>query len=324
MKAVLCKRFGGPENLILEEVPSLEPDEGEVVVAVKAAGLNFPDTLIIQGKYQFQPELPFSPGGEVAGVVKSVGGGVQNLKVGDRVMAGTSWGGFAEEVRARATNTFVIPDPMAFEEAAASLMTYATTIHALKDRASLQLGETVLVLGAAGGIGVAAIQLAKLMGAKVIAAASTDEKLDFCQSIGADEVVNYRSEDLKSRIKELTNARGVDVVVDPVGGEYTEAAFRAIARFGRYLVVGFASGSIPRLPFNLPLLKSASIVGVFWGGLFRSDPGQNRQNVDQLLKWFASGQLKTVIYKKMKLEEYEKAMKLLLNQEVRGKIVLVT
>ncbi|MCV9385222.1 NADPH:quinone oxidoreductase family protein [Reichenbachiella ulvae] len=323
MKAVLCKSFGGPENLVIEEVEDLTPEEGQVIISVKAAGLNFPDTLIIQGKYQFQPDLPFSPGGEVAGVVKSVGTGVEGLKPGDRVMSGTSWGGLAEEVRARASNTFIIPEQMSYEQAAASLMTYATSIHALKDRGQLKAGETVMVLGAGGGIGVASIQLAKLMGAKVIACASTDEKLDFCRSIGADHTINYKKEDLKSRAKEITDGQGVDVIVDPVGGDYAEAAFRSIARFGRYLVVGFASGQIPRLPFNLPLLKSASIVGVFWGSLFRNDVNQNRENVAQLLEWFESGELESVIYHSYPLDQYEAAMKALLNQEVKGKIVLI-
>ncbi|MBU2914909.1 NADPH:quinone oxidoreductase family protein [Reichenbachiella agariperforans] len=324
MKAVLCSTHGGAELLKLEEVPSPVPEANEVIISVKACGLNFPDNLIIRGKYQFQPDFPFSPGGEVSGLVKSVGAKVTSLQVGDRVMAGTSWGGLAEEVRSLATNAFKIPKEMAFESAAASLMTYGTSYHALFDRAQLQPGETVLVLGAAGGIGVSAIQLAKLHGATVIACASTDEKLELCKAVGADHVINYTSTDIKATVKEITKGTGVDVVVDPVGGDFAEPAFRSIARFGRYLVVGFAAGEIPKLPLNLPLLKSASIVGVFWGSFFRNNPERNAQNVDQLIKWFASGQLKPVIDRVFELKDYEQALNLLRDKVVKGKIVLVT
>ncbi|UXP32192.1 NADPH:quinone oxidoreductase family protein [Reichenbachiella agarivorans] len=323
MKAVICRNYGSPDLLTLEDMPSLTPEPNEVIVDVKACGLNFPDTLIIQGKYQFQPEFPFSPGGEVAGTVKSIGSEVKHLCVGDRVMAGTSWGGMAQEARSLASNAFKIPDSMSFESAAGSLMTYATAYHALVDRAAIKSGETVLVLGAAGGIGVASIQIAKILGCHVIACASTDDKLDFCSQLGADETVNYMSEDLKTRVKEITNGQGADVIVDPVGGRFAEPAFRSIARFGRYLVVGFASGEIPSIAWNLPLLKSASIVGVFWGSFFRNNPEDNAQNVAQLLRWFDDGQMSTQLYQVYPLSAFKEALDCLTNKEVKGKIVLL-
>ncbi len=322
MKALLCVKHGNPEDLLIQEVDSPKPGKGEVIISVKACGLNFPDTLIIQGKYQFQPELPFSPGGEVAGVVKEVGENVTHLKAGDRVVSGTSWGGLAEEVLGKASNTYVIPDEMPFDQAAASLMTYGTSYHALVDRAQIKSGETMLVLGAAGGVGTAAIQIGKLLGAKVIAAASTNEKLEYCKSLGADDTINYTTEDLKTRTKELTAGRGVDVVFDPVGGDLTEQAFRTCAWGGRHLVVGFALGEIPKIPLNLPLLKSASLTGVFWGGFFRNYPDENRKNIEQLMGWFASGQLQAQIHKTYSLEETADAMKELLERKVRGKVVI--
>ena len=321
MKALLCTAYGAPEKLKLTEVDDLTPDAGEVIIEVHAAGLNYPDTLIIRGLYQFQPDLPFSPGGEVAGIVKSVGAGVSTVRVGDRVMAGTSWGGFAEEARAMASNTFVIPDEMSFEIAAASCMTYGTSYHALVDRASIKSQETILVLGASGGVGTAAIQIAKVLGARVIAAASTDDKLDYCRSVGADDVINYSKESIKARTKELTWDRGVDVVFDPVGGQLAEPAFRAIAKGGRYLVVGFAGGAIPAIPWNLPLLKSAAIVGVFWGGFFRSEPEANRKNFEVLVDWFVAGKLSSKLHKTCSLEEIPEAMNELLSRQVKGKMV---
>ena len=323
MKALLCEKFGSPEDLVIKEVPSLEPGDDQVIIDVKACGLNFPDTLIIQGKYQFQPELPFSPGGEVSGIVKKVGKKVENLKMGDRVMSGTSWGGFAEEAAAWASNTFVIPDDMPFDLAAGSIMTYGTSYHALVDRAKIQKSETLLVLGAAGGVGTAAIQIGKLLGATVIAAASSEEKLEYCKKLGADLTISYSTENLKDRIKELTGGRGVDVVFDPVGGNHTEQAFRACAWGGRHLVVGFAEGQIPKISLNLPLLKSASVVGVFWGGFFRNYPDQNRKNIEQLLEWFQSGRLEAQIHKKYPLEETARAMQELLDRKVRGKAILL-
>ncbi|PIB34843.1 NADPH:quinone oxidoreductase [Reichenbachiella sp. 5M10] len=324
MKAVLCKEYGGPERLVLEDVPSLVPKPNEVIIGVKACGLNFPDNLIIQGKYQFQPEFPFSPGGEVAGVVIAQGEDVRHVQEGDHVVAGTSWGGLAEEARSLASNVYKIPDNLEMEQAAGCLMTYGTAYHALVDRANLQAGESVLVLGASGGIGSASIQLAKLLGARVVACASTEDKLAYCRSLGADEVIHYTEVDLKTRIKELTDGKGVDIVVDPVGGKYTEEAFRGIARFGRYLVVGFAAGQIPKISLNLPLLKSASLVGVFWGSFFRNNPEENRKNVSQLMQWFGEGKLEVPIDKVFPLANFEMALNTLANKEVKGKIVLVT
>ncbi|MEQ6119415.1 NADPH:quinone oxidoreductase family protein [Reichenbachiella sp. MALMAid0571] len=323
MKAVLCKSYGKPETLVIEETDSPTPGKGEVIITVKACGLNFPDTLIIEGKYQFKPEMPFSPGGEVAGIVKEVGEGVSHLKPGDKVMSGTGWGGFAEEVKAMASNVFPIPPKMDFVTAASSMMTYGTSYHALVNRAELKSGETLLVLGAAGGVGTAAIQIAKNIGATVIAAASSDEKLEYCKSIGADFTINYSKEDLKERGKELTNGKGVDVIYDPVGDKYTEPALRTIAWKGRYLVVGFAAGDIPKIPLNLPLLKGCQIVGVFWGGFFRNEPQKNAENFMTIARWFAEGKLIPQIHAQYPLEKVAEAMNALTNKEVMGKVVLV-
>lgn len=265
MKAIRCKAYGPPSSLILEEMESLHPKANEVVVQVKACGINYPDTLIIQGLYQFKPELPFTPGSDFAGVIKSVGSGVKHLAIGDAIFGFVTFGALAEEVVVPANACFQKPGKMDFSIAASFMIAYGTSYHALKDRAKLQEGETLLVLGASGGVGLAAVELGKLMGAKVIAAASTDEKLALCREYGADLTINYSKEDLKLAIKELTNGTGVDVVYDPVGGDYSEAAFRGIAWAGRYLVVGFAAGNIPKIPLNLPLLKGASLVGVFGG-----------------------------------------------------------
>ncbi|UXX78951.1 NADPH:quinone oxidoreductase family protein [Reichenbachiella carrageenanivorans] len=323
MKAVLCESYGPPENLVVKETESLVPDIGEVIISVKASGLNFPDTLIIEGKYQFQPEMPFSPGGEVAGVIKSVGEGVPHLQVGDRVMAGTGWGGFAEEVRGKATNVFPLPDSIDFVQAAATMMTFGTSYHALVNRAQLQTGETLLVLGAAGGVGTAAIQIGKALGATVIAAASTDEKLAYCQSIGADLTINYSKEDLKEQAKALTNGKGVDVIYDPVGDRFAEPALRAIAWKGRYLVVGFAAGEIPKIPMNLPLLKGCSIVGVFWGGFFRNEPQENADNFKTIVQWLEEGKVHAQVYQQYPLEKVAEAMHELKLKKVKGKIVFV-
>ncbi len=323
MKAVLCKAYGKPETLTIEEVASPRAGKGEVIITVKACGLNFPDTLIIEGKYQFQPEMPFSPGGEVAGVVKEIGEGVTHLQVGDRVMSGTGWGGFAEEVKAMATNVFPLPEGMDFVTAASSMMTYGTSYHALVNRAALQPGETLMVMGAAGGVGTAAIQIGKALGARVIAAASTDEKLAYCQSIGADLTLNYTTEDLKARGKELTEGKGIDVIYDPIGDRYTEPALRAIAWKGRYLVVGFAAGDIPKIPLNLPLLKGCQIVGVFWGGFFRKEPQKNAENFQTIARWLAEGKLKPHIHAQYPLEEVVSAMYAMTRKEIMGKAVLV-
>jgi NADPH:quinone reductase len=324
MKAVLCKELGPPEKLVVEQVPSPRPGKGQVVVSVKAAGVNFPDTLIIQGKYQFKPELPFSPGGEVAGVIKEVGEGVTRLKPGDRVIAASTYGGFAEEMAADADKVIVMPDAMEFVPASAFVLTYGTSYHALKDRAQLQSGETLLVLGASGGVGLAAVQIGKAIGARVIAAASSDAKLQVCRENGADELINYASEDLRSRVKAITAGRGVDVVYDPVGGPYSEPALRDMAWKGRFLVVGFAAGDIPKVPLNLPLLKGCSIVGVFWGAFTRTEPDNNRRNNEELMQLYLAGKIKPHIHATYPLERAAEALNEVLYKRVSGKVVLTT
>lgn len=278
MKAMRIHRHGPPESLTVDEVPSPEPGKGQVLVSVHASAVNFPDTLIIENKYQFKPELPFAPGGEVAGTIKSVGEGVNGFEVGDRVIAVCGWGGYAEEVLTTVDKLVRLPQGIDMEAAAALVITYGTSHYALQDRAAIQPGETLLVLGAAGGTGVSAIELGKLMGAKVIAAASSDEKLALCKARGADETINYATEDLRQRVKALTGGRGVDVVYDPVGGAYAEPALRSMAWRGRYLVIGFTTGEIPKLPLNLVLLKGCSIVGVFYGGFAQAEPARHRQD----------------------------------------------
>ena len=322
MRAVLCKAYGPPESLVVEDVASPTPGPGELVVAVKAAGVNFPDVLIIQNKYQVKPPLPFSPGSELAGVVKQVGDGVTHMKAGDRVMAITGYGAFAEEVKTDARRVLPIPDGMDFVSAAAFGLTYATSDHALRDRAALKLGETVLVLGAAGGVGLAAIDIAKALGARVIACASSDDKLAVCRQHGADEAINYATEDLRDRIKALTDGRGADVVYDPVGGPYTEPALRSIAWRGRLLVVGFAAGEIPKIPLNLTLLKGCSIVGVYWGDFARREPERFADAMRQLGRWFAEGKLKPHVSRTFPLERAADALTLMANRQVKGKVVL--
>lgn len=323
MKAVLCKKLGPPETLVVEDVPSLTPQPGQVVVSVKAAGVNFPDTLIIQGKYQFKPEPPFSPGGEAAGIVKAVGEGVTNVKPGDRVIAAATWGGFAEEMVADADRLVPMPDGMDFVPASAFILTYGTSYHALKDRANLQPGETLLVLGASGGVGLAAVQLGKAMGAHVIAAASSDAKLDVAKRNGASEVINYGTEDLRSRVKQITGGKGVDVIYDPVGGPYSEPALRDMAWNGRYLVVGFAAGEIPKIPLNLALLKGCAIVGVFWGAFTRNEPERNRRNNQELLEMFMQGKVAPHIHATYPLDRAAEALNEVLYKRVSGKVVLV-
>ena len=323
MKAVLCKSFGPIDNLTVEEIPDLKPSKNEVVIDVKACGLNFPDTLIVQGKYQFKPDFPFSPGGEISGVIKAVGKEVTHLTVGDKVIYGSIFGGFAQEVKAKANEVFKMPPTMDFKTAASSLLTYGTSFYALVNRAHLQPNETVLVLGAAGGVGTAAIQIAKVLGAKVIAAASTDEKLEFCKLNGADFTINYSKEDIKKRVMEFTNGKGVNVIYDPVGDKFSEPALRAIAWEGRYLVVGFAAGDIPKIPLNLVLLKGCQIVGVFWGVFFKNEQQKNAENFITIVKWFAQGKLKARIFGEYPLENVVEAMYAMTNKEVQGKIVLV-
>jgi NADPH2:quinone reductase len=322
MKAVLCRQFGPPESLTIEDLPSPKPGPGEVVVSVKAASVNFPDVLIVQNKYQFKPPLPFSPGSELAGVVKEVGSGVSNVKPGDKVIAFTTYGAFAEEAKTEASRLIPLPEKMDFATGAAFLLTYATSDHALRDRAALRDGETLLVLGAAGGVGIAAIEIGKALGARVIACASSDDKLKVCREHGADETINYASEDLRERIKALTDGKGVDVVYDPVGGAYTEPAFRSIAWRGRLLVVGFAAGDIPKLPLNLALLKGASIVGVFWGDFARREPKAFAESIRQLGRWYAEGKLHPHVSQTFPLEKTVDALKLMAARQVKGKVVI--
>jgi len=322
MKAVVCERYGPPDSLIVRDLPSPRAGAGEVVISVRAASVNFPDVLIIQNKYQFKPPLPFSPGSELSGVIKEVGDGVNGWRAGDRVMAFTTYGAFAEEVKVEATRLARLPAKMSFEEAAAFVLTYATSDHALRDRAALKTGETLLVLGAAGGVGIAAIEIGKALGARVIACASSEEKLAVCREHGADATINYAAEDLRERIKALTEARGTDVVYDAVGGPYTEPAFRSIAWRGRLLVVGFAAGEIPKLPLNLALLKGASVVGVFWGDFVRREPKPFAESLRQIATWYEQGKLRPHVSEKFPLEKAAEALKLMAARKVKGKVVL--
>ncbi len=321
MKAILCKEYGPPAKLVLEELPPLEPGPKQVVINVKACSVNFPDTLMIQGLYQFKPPMPFSPGSDIAGIVTSVGAEVKNLKVGDEVFGLIPHGGFSEEVVADAKRIFPKPPSMSFNVAASFMMAYATSYHALKDRARLKEGQTLLVLGASGGVGLAAVELGKLMGARVIAAASTAEKLALCQQYGADEIINYREEDLKTRAKELTEGKGVDVVYDPVGGDYAEAALRATAWKGKFLVVGFPAG-IPKIPLNLPLLKGCEIMGVFWGRFTAEEPGNNMKNTMALFQLYNEGKLNPHIDKVYPLAEAPQALQDMMDRKVKGKIIV--
>ena len=323
MKAVLCKQHGLPDTLVVEEIPSPKAGAKQVVITVKACGVNFPDTLIIQNKYQFKPELPFSPGGEVAGIIKEVGEGVNHLNVGDTVIAMTGWGGFAEEVLTDASRVFPVPPVFDFKTAATFAYVFGTSYHALKDRAQLQEGETVLVLGASGGVGLAAVQLAKVMGAKVIAAASTEAKLAVCSQYGADAIVNYSDDNWREQVKVLTEGKGVDVVYDAVGGHYAEPALRSMAWNGRYLVVGFAAGDIPKIPLNLPLLKGCAVVGVFWGEFAMRQKKDNQANMMQLFGWLMQGKIKPHISAEYPLEQAAQALNDLLERKATGKVVLV-
>ena len=323
MKAVLCKQHGLPDTLVLEEIASPKAGAKQVVITVKACGVNFPDTLIIQNKYQFKPELPFSPGGEVAGIIKEVGEGVSHLNIGDTVIAMTGWGGFAEEVLTDASRVFPVPPVFDFKTAATFAYVFGTSYHALKDRAQLKEGETVLVLGASGGVGLAAVQLAKVMGAKVIAAASTEAKLAVCSQYGADAVVNYTDDNWREQIKTLTDGKGVDVVYDAVGGHYAEPALRSMAWNGRYLVVGFAAGDIPKIPLNLPLLKGCAVVGVFWGEFATRQKKDNQANMMQLFGWLMQGKIKPHISAEYPLEQAAQALNDLLARKATGKVVLV-
>ncbi|KPY34370.1 Oxidoreductase zinc-binding protein [Pseudomonas syringae pv. primulae] len=322
MKALLCKAFGPASTLVLEDIPAPDVKKNEILLDVRAAGVNFPDTLIIEGKYQFKPPFPFSPGGEAAGVISAVGEKVTHLKTGDRVMALTGWGSFAEQVAVPNYNVLPIPASMDFTIAAAFSMTYGTSMHALKQRANLQPGETLLVLGASGGVGLAAVEIGKALGARVIAAASSAEKLEVARNAGADELINYTDTSLKDEIKRLTNGNGADVIYDPVGGDLFDQAIRAIAWNGRLLVVGFASGRIPELPVNLALLKGASVVGVFWGSFAQRQPQDNAENFKQLFAWFEEGKLKPLVSQVYPLERAGEAIDALGGRRAVGKVVV--
>lgn len=322
MKAIRCNTLGLPRALALEELPSQPLGERDVRVKIHACSVNFPDTLIIQGLYQYKPDLPFTPGTDIAGEVTEVGSAVKHYKVGDRVFGAIQTGGFAEETVANAKMVFPIPPGMDYIIGSSFMMAYGTSYHALKQRARIKEGETLVVLGASGGVGLAAVELGKLMGAKVIACASTDEKLALCKKYGADETINYTQEDLKKRIKELTDGSGADVVYDAVGGDNAEKALRALAWKGRFLVVGFVAG-IPSIPLNLPLLKGCEIVGVFWGSHIAREPEIHQQNMMELLGYYQTGKLNPHVSKTYSLEDVPQALTDMMNREVKGKVVIV-
>jgi len=323
MQAWLCENPVGVDALTWKDIPTPIPKEGEVLIEIKAASLNFPDLLIVQNKYQMKPALPFVPGSEYAGVVQAVGPGVAHLRVGQHVACLSGTGGFGSHTLAPAALCMPLPQGFPFVDAAAFIMTYATSHHALVDRAQLKAGETVLVLGAAGGVGTAAIQIARAMGAKVIAAASTDEKCELCKSIGADATINYSRDNLRDTLKALTDGKGPDVIYDPVGGDYAEPAFRSIAWRGRYLVVGFASGPIPSLPMNLMLLKGASVVGVFWGDFAKREPKANQAMMMELAQWYGQGKIRPVIDQTMPMADLKAAYARMGSRHVKGKLVMV-
>jgi NADPH2:quinone reductase len=320
MKALLCKSYGPPENLSLEEVADLEPLPDEVIVDVYAASLNFPDTLQIQGKYQFQPPMPFSPGSEVGGVISAVGTSVDGFAVGDRVMATPSIGGMAEQVKVKPAGLRKIPDSMDFKTAAGFAMVYTTSYHALKQRANIQPGETLLVLGASGGVGMAAVELGKLMGARVIAAASSDDKLEFVNQAGPDELLNYGDGELKEKVKALTDGKGADVIYDPVGGDLFDQATRCINWNGRLLVVGFTSGRIPSYPANLALLKGSAMMGVFLGRFRKEEPEAYEQNFQELFDMYTAGKIKPIVTKSFAFDDYVAAFNVFRERKVMGKV----
>jgi NADPH2:quinone reductase len=324
VRAVLCKAFGPPESLVLEEVPDPQPSTGQIVIDVEACAINFPDVLMINDQYQFKPPMPFSPGGEVAGVISAIGDGVSGRSIGDRVLASTGWGGLAEKVAVGADAAIAVPDDIDLVHASGFLYAYGTSHYALADRAQLQPGETLVVLGAAGGVGLAAVELGAVMGATVIAAASSEEKLALCREHGAQMTINYATEDLKKQIRELTGGKGADVVYDPVGGPYAEPALRSMAWEGRFLVIGFAAGDIPKVPLNLTLLKGCSIVGVFWGSFVGRDPERHRQNVKTLMEWWSSGKLKPHVSSQYPLARAGEAIRELADRNAKGKVVVTT
>jgi NADPH:quinone reductase len=322
MKALICPSLGPPENLKVMDVEQPVPAEGEVVVEVAYAALNFMDTLIIEGKYQLKPAPPFSPAGEFSGRVVALGAEVKGLAVGDRVMGSSGFGAARERIAVPANRLAHVPDGLPLDKAAGLSIAYGTTLHGLKQRAEMKPGETLVVLGASGGVGLAAVEIGKVMGARVIACASSDDKLDFARRYGAAEAINYATEDLRARLKELTGAKGVDVVYDPVGGALAEPALRSLGWKGRFLVIGFASGEIPRPPLNLVLLKGCDIRGVYWGEFAVREPDANRDNMSQLLKWAENGELSVHIHAKYALEEYEKAFEAIAKRQTLGKTLI--
>ena len=323
MKALLCTELGSLDKLSVQDVPSPHAGANQVVIDVKASSLNFPDALMVRGMYQTKPPLPFSPGSELAGIVKEVGEGVRNFKVGDRVVGFCGNGGFAEEAVAPADRLMPLPAEMPYDIGAAFGLTYCTSLHALQECAHLKKGETLLVLGAAGGVGIAAVEIGKIMGARVVAAASTDEKLAVCKQAGADDLINYATQDLRQRLKEIAGDKGVDVVYDPVGGPYSEPALRSTAWNGRFLVIGFAAGEIPKIPLNLVLLRERLIVGVYWGDWTKHDPAGHARNIKQLVQWIAEGKIKPLVSERVSLRDAAAAMKRLTNREVKGKVVIL-
>jgi NADPH:quinone reductase len=323
MRAVRVHELTGPQALRIDELPTPPVGAGQVLIDVRAAGVNFPDILITRGQYQFKPATPFSPGGEAAGVVSAIGSGVTSIKVGDRVAATMLYGGYAEQVVVPELACVKLPDAVSFEVGAATLLTYMTTMHALVDRAAIKSGESLLVLGAAGGVGTSAVELGALMGARVIAAASSADKLAFCREHGATETIDYSKEDLKDRVKALSGGNGVDVVYDPVGGGLTESAVRGMAWQGRYLVIGFASGDIPKLPLNLVLLKGCQIVGVFWGSFAMREPARNRAHAEQVFAWVADRKLNPAIDAALPFTDAAEALARIERRQVKGKLVLV-
>jgi NADPH2:quinone reductase len=322
MRALICESYGPIEQLRVLDIAVPEPGSGEVRIRVEAAAVNFPDALMVQGLYQVKPPLPFSPGAELAGVVEAVGEGVRHLSVGQRVIGFCGHGAFAEQAVVSARQVMPLPEGMDMDTGAALVLTYGTSLHALKDVGRLQAGETLLVLGAAGGVGLAAIEIARQLGARVIAAASSEDKLALCRAVGAHETVNYVTEDLRRRVDALTDGQGVQMVYDPVGGDYTEPALRATAWRGRYLVVGFAAGEIPKVPLNLALLRERAIMGVFWGDAVRRDPSAHLANMRQLAAWFAEGLIRPVISERVGLDGARGAIQRMAARQVKGKVVV--
>ncbi|MDK9705156.1 MAG: NADPH:quinone oxidoreductase family protein [Sulfuritalea sp.] len=323
MKALVCEAYGPIDTLVVKDIPAPAPGPKQLLIKVKAAAVNFPDALMVQGLYQVKPPLPFTPGAEISGIVEAVGAEVMHYKAGDRVIAMVGQGGFAEECIAEAARTMPLPSGMDFESGAALVLTYGTSLHALKDCGHLKTGETLVVLGAGGGVGISAVEIGKAMGARVVAAASSADKLALCRKVGADETVNYSTENLKDRINELTGGKGADVVYDPVGGPYTEPALRALAWRGRLLVIGFAAGEIPKIPLNLALLKERSIVGVYWGDSVKHDPAGHLANMHQLHEWFAAGAIRPVVSEHFPLAAAKDAIAKIANRQVKGKIVVL-